>query len=175
LMGAGGLLALYVDKPEMFVGMASMFLPGFNELDLANQKQPVKIPASLTRLEGVDVYALMSKNAIGTVIGQQNPADLSAFLDAKPQNTGTLFSMSIDMEKQMQIEDAFIEQWDQYGFDMDDFDAIDDVGDMDEKDSQVIIFSDTVRAAYAAMLDRSRFNVSLNEDGVSFENRMTFK
>lgn len=171
-MDASGLLALYVDKPEMFVGMASMMLPGFEELDLANQKQPVKIPPSLTRVDGVEVYALMSKDAIGAAIGQQDPADLPAFLNAKAQTTGTLFSMSVDMAKQMQIEDALTDQWDQYGFDMDDFE---DMDDMDEKDSQAIIFSDAVRASYAAILGRSRLDVNLNEAGISIESRMTFK
>ncbi len=44
---ANGLLAIHVDKPEMFVGMASMMLPGFENLDLANQTEPVRIPAEM--------------------------------------------------------------------------------------------------------------------------------
>jgi len=63
-----GLLALYVDKPEMFVGMASMMVPGFDNLDLANQKDPVEIPAELLHMEGIEVSALMSDNAIGASV-----------------------------------------------------------------------------------------------------------
>jgi len=169
---ASGLLALYVDKPEMFVGMASMILPGFEELDLANQKQPVKIPSSLTRVEGVNVYALMSDNAIGAVIGEQDPADLPPFLKAKPQNSGTVFSLSVDMAKQAKIEEAMPDQWNQDDFDMGD---MGDMGDMDEEASKVIEFSNAMKTSYANMLGRSRLDVNLNKDGMSIENRMTFK
>ncbi len=47
-----GLLALHVDKPEMFVGMASMMVPGFENLDLANQTEPVRIPSDMTHARG---------------------------------------------------------------------------------------------------------------------------
>ncbi len=166
---ASGLMALYVDKPEMFIGMAGMLLPGFNELDLANQKEPVKIPSSLTRVEGVDVYALMSNNAIGATVGEQDPSSLPAFLKAKPQTSGTLFSMSVDMAKQMQIENALTDQWGLSGF------GLDGLDDADEEVSQAMIFSRALRVSYAAMLDRSRLDVNLSKDGMSIENRMTFK
>ena len=164
-MDGKGLIALYVDKPEMFVGMASMMLPGFEELDLANQKQPVKIPSSMTRVDGVDVYALMSDSAIGAAIGGQDPAELTPFMQDKAQNTGTLFSMSVDMAKQWKIEQAMSEQWSQ-SFD-DDF--------MDDDSSSAAQFSQAVKDSYAAMLGRSRFDINLNSKGVSFESRMTFK
>jgi hypothetical protein len=160
-----GLIALHVDKPEMFVGMASMMLPGFEELDLANQKQPVKIPSSLTRVDGVDVYALMSESAIGAAIGGQNPAELMPFMQAKAQNSGTLFSVSIDMAKQWKIEQAMSEQWSQsFG---DDY--------MDEEPSSTMEFTQAMQDSYAAMLGRSRVDVNLNNEGISLESRMTFK
>lgn len=170
---ANGLLALYVDKPEMFIGMASMMLPGFEELDLANQKQPVKIPASLTRVEGVDVYALMSESAIGVALGEQDPAELTPFMKASPQSTGTLFSLSIDMAKQWKIEQAMSEQWaDEYADDLADDDMDDD---MDEHASAILAFSEAMKDSYEAMLDRSRLDVNLNKDGVSLDSRVTFK
>lgn len=177
LTNGNGLLALYVDKPEMLVGMASMMLPGFEELDLANQKQPVRIPSSLTRVEGVDVYALMSKSAIGVALGDQDPAALTPFMKAAPQNSGTLFSMSIDMAKQMEIEQAITDEWtSQYADDFDDEDMDEDMDDdMDEHAAAFMAFSEAMQASYAGMLGRSRLDVNLNKDGVSIENRMTFK
>ena len=106
-----GLLALHVDKPEMFVGMASMMVPGFESLDLANQSEPVKIPAEMMQMEGVDVFALMSDSAIGAAIGEKHVKDLVGFMAAKAQDNGTLFSISHDMAKQMEIQDALAEQF----------------------------------------------------------------
>lgn len=173
-----GLLALYVDKPEMFVGMASMMLPGFEELDLANQKDPVKIPSNLTRVEGVNVYALMSNNAIGAAIGDQDPAALAPFLKAEPQNSGTLFSMSVDMAGQMKLSNAFTDQWEDSGFSGMEEGWKDDTDDLDEADEEalrMIEFSNALEASYAEILGRSRIDVNLNSKGVTIENRITFQ
>jgi len=87
LTQTNGLLAIDVDKPEMFVGMASMMVPGFENLDLANQTEPVKIPSEMVHVDGLDVFALMSDSAIGISFGEQNVKDLGSFLKAKPQDT----------------------------------------------------------------------------------------
>jgi hypothetical protein len=164
-MNGSGLMALYVDKPEMFVGMASMMLPGFEELDLANQKQPVKVPSSLTMVEGMTVFALMSDSAIGAALGEQDPAELTPFMQAKAQNSGTLFSMSVDMAKQWKIEQAMSEQWN------DEF----NIDDIDGETAAILDFSKAMQDAYANMLGSTRLDVNLNKDGASIESRMTFK
>ncbi len=79
-----GLIAVHVDKPEMFVGMASMMVPGFENLDLANQSEPVRIPAEMLHMEDLDVFALMSDNAIGAAVGEQHAKDLVKFMAAPP-------------------------------------------------------------------------------------------
>ncbi len=57
IVEGNALLAIHVDKPEMFVGMASMMVPGFENLDLANQTEPVRIPDEMLHMEGLDVFA----------------------------------------------------------------------------------------------------------------------
>jgi hypothetical protein len=104
-----GVIALHVDKPEMFVGMASMMVPGFEDLDLANQSKPVKIPAEMLHIEDIDVFAMMSDDAIGVAVGEQHTGDLVKFMAAHPQDDGTFFSVSYDMARQLEIQMAMEE------------------------------------------------------------------
>lgn len=155
-----GLLAVYVDKPEMFVGMASMMVPGFEELDLANQSEPVKIPSELIQVEGIDVFALMSDNAIGAAVGERHTRDLGTFLNAKSQDDGTFLSVSHDMAKQLEIQTALTET---LGI------------DQDGHHSPVHEYSEAVKQSYTAMLDRSRVDMRLTSEGLVIDSSMTFK
>lgn len=155
-----GLLALHVDKPEMFVGMATMMVPGFEDLDLPNQSEPIKIPPEVLHMEGIDVFALMSDSAIGASIGEKNVKDLEGFLNAKSQNNGTFLSISHDMSKQMDIQTAMTEQFQV---------------DTDEQPSTVHDFSEDMKAAYKDILGHSRVEMRLTTDGLHIDNSMTFK
>ena len=155
-----GLLALHVDKPEMFVGMATMMVPGFESLDLANQSEPVRIPAEMLHMEGLDVFALMNDNAIGAAVGEQQARDLVKFMAATAQNDGTFFSVSYDMAKQMEIQAAMSEK---FGIDMD--------GDESPADE----LSEAVRESYTAMLGRSRVDMRLTGDGLVIDSNISFK
>jgi len=155
-----GLVAVHVDKPEMFVGMASMMIPGFENLDLANQNEPVRIPAEMTQVDGLDVFALMGKNAIGFSFGEQHAKDLEGFMSAKSQGNGTLLSLSYDMGKQIEIQAALAEQ-----FQM----------EPDGDQSTVHEYSAAVEKVYTDMLDRSQIDVRLNSAGLHIDTNLTFK
>lgn len=160
LTQGNGLLAIYVDKPEMFIGMASMMVPGFEELDIPNQTEPVRIPAELLHMEGLDVFALMSDNAIGASIGEQHASDLGAFLDAKPQDNGTFLSVSYDMAKQMEIQNALGAKL---------------YANPDDDRPSVSEYSEAVRKSYQDMLGRSNVEIRFTADGLVIDSTMTFK
>lgn len=162
LTNGDGLLALHVDKPEMFVGMASMFLPGFESLDLANQDEPVRIPPDMqmVHLEGVDLFALMGDDAIGFAVGEQHVNELKPFMNAAPQTDGTLLSVSNNMAKQMELEAALEGQ-----FEMDD----------DLAKTPVHEFSEAMKKVYRDTFGQSRVDVRLTPDGLHIDNSMTFK
>jgi hypothetical protein len=153
-------VALHVDKPEMFVGMASMMVPGFETLDLANQKEPVEIPSEILHMEGISVSALMSDNAIGASLGEQTARDLKQFMAAKPQDGGTIFSVSYDMARQLEIQQAMAQNWDT---------------DYDDEHSGAHELADAIKSSYESMLGRSRVDVSFTGEGLVVESRMTFK
>jgi hypothetical protein len=155
-----GLVAIHVDKPEMFIGMASMFVPGFDKLDIANQDKPVRIPTEIHRMENLDVFAMMSDKAIGAAVGEQYSTDLGEFMTAKSQGNGTFFSASYDMAKQMEIETALPETYD--------FNHADEHSPADE-------FSRAVRESYTNMFDRSRVDMRFTKEGLVIDSSITFK
>ena len=155
-----GLLAIHVDKPEMFVGMASMMVPGFENLDLANQTEPVRIPAEMLHMEGIDVFALMSDHAIGASIGEQHVKDLGGFMKAKPQDNGTFLSVSHDMAKQMQIQAALTGKYQV---------------EPDQNPLKINEYSEAVKDVYMKILDRSRVEMRLTDEGLHLDSSITFK
>ncbi|MBT8062431.1 MAG: hypothetical protein KJO85_07085, partial [Gammaproteobacteria bacterium] len=56
-----GLFALEVEKPQMLIGMAQMFIPGMEELDLQSGSDPVALPQELLTFAsgGMKIYAAM--------------------------------------------------------------------------------------------------------------------
>lgn len=155
-----GVIALHVDKPEMFVGMASMMVPGFEDLDLANQSKPVKIPAEMLHIEDLDVFAMMSGDAIGVAVGEQHTDDLVKFMAAKPQDDGTFFSVSYDMARQLEIQMA-----------MEDTFAANPEDDQSFDDE----LSKAVMESYTTMFGRYNVNMSFTNDGLVIDSTMTFK
>jgi hypothetical protein len=155
-----GLVALHVDKPEMFVGMATMMVPGFDTLDLANQSEPVRIPAEVLHMEGLDVFALMSDNAIGASIGEQHAKDLEKFMAAKPQDNGTFFSVSYDMAKQLELQAVMSETL-----------GVAPNGDHSPADE----LSEALRDSYTSMLGRSRIDMRFTGSGLVIDSNISFK
>ena len=155
-----GLIAVHVDKPEMFVGMASMMVPGFEDLDLANQSEPVRIPAEMLHMEDLDVFALMSDNAIGAAVGEQHAKDLVKFMAAPSQDNGTFFSVSYDMAKQMEIQMAMEETF-----------AVNTDSDRSPADE----LSYAVMESYTTMFGRYNIDMRLTGDGLVIDSTMTFK
>lgn len=94
---ARGHLAVHVEKPEMFVGMAQMFLPDLSALELRPGQAPVPLPESLLPLPGLVAFAAMSSDAIGLSVGAGEQETLVGFLEQEPAADGTFLSVSYDM------------------------------------------------------------------------------
>jgi hypothetical protein len=144
----------------MFVGMATMMVPGFEALDLANQSEPVKLPAEMIPIQGPVIFALMSDDAIGAAVGEQHASDLKSFLSLKNDNSGTFFSVSHDMARQLEIQSA-LEDHMSYN--------------PDETHSHSNKYSEAIRKSYSDMLGRSRVDMRFTGDGLVIDNEMTFK
>ena len=111
-------------------------------------------------MEGVDVFALMSDNAIGASIGEQHVKDLGSFMKAKSQDSGTFLSVSHDMAKQMQIQAALAGKFQV---------------EPDQNSLQIYEYSEAVKDVYMEILDRSRFDMRLTTEGLQIDSSITFK
>jgi hypothetical protein len=165
---ARGMFSLEVEKPQMLVGMAQMFVPGVDELALEPGSDPVELPQELmsVAVEGLRMYAAMSKDAIGIALGADQQAGLADFMEASGDGTGTFFSISYDMaahmEFQSQMRDRFLGA---------DGEAPPDDTEADEFDERL----KAIEATYRDMLGRARLDMRFNSSGMEVENRMTFK
>jgi hypothetical protein len=158
---ARGHLALHVEQPEMFLGMAQMFLPDLSSLALTPGGDPVQIPASLIPVPDVTAYAAMSDNAIGLAVGAGEEASLKAFLDQPPGPKDTFLSVNYDSA-------AYLEYTRQlsppsWG------------GNGDEPAQAVQAIAAAAREAFSKTADRSMTTLRFGPDGLVIDGRMTFK
>lgn len=156
-----GRLSLEMESPQMVIGMASMMIPGFEELQIEPGADPVALPQELLTLQTpeFEAYAVMSKNAIGVSIGKDEQTSLREFLDRNGKAEGVFLSVDYDsalvarMQRQMSAEMQSNVNVDPSG--MEDIDA--------------------VMSHYESMLGRARFDLSFSEDGLTIDNRQSFR
>lgn len=91
-----GHLAVHVDEPQMFVGMAQMFLPDLSEMQLAPGDEPSRVPEFLISYQGVEAWAAMSDEAIGLSVGAGEQNTLVGFLELDAEDEGLFFSADYD-------------------------------------------------------------------------------
>ncbi len=161
-----GMLALHVDKPEIFVGMASMLIPGIDNLDLANQSAPVKIPSEMLRIpeaQNLNLFALMSSSGIGLSFGNEGAGELENFMSVQSRNEGTFFSVSYDSARQMALYPYMMDMWGA---------AENDTQSGDDFEYE---FAQAIKQSYTSLLGDSRLDMSFTGNGLIIDNRIMFK
>ncbi len=106
-----GLVAVHVEQPEMFVGMAQMFLPDLTELALAPGEPPVQLPASLVPVPNVVAFAALTSEAIGLSVGDGEEDKLPKYLAEKAGPEGMFMSIAYDMVKYLEYTQDFENQF----------------------------------------------------------------
>jgi len=179
---ARGQLALHVEQPEMFVGMAQMFLPDLSALELKPGGDPVPLPPGLIPAPGVVAYAALSSDAIGLSVGEGEEATLKEFLGRRKGPQGVFLSASYDTAAYLQFTNGVGEGMAEamedpetsgdnhhgggshYGF-----------SDDDDISGAVQAIATAARGAISDMADRSRTELSFGDEGLTIDGRMTFK
>lgn len=154
-----GHLAVHVDQPEMFVGMAQMFLPDLASLSLAPGEPPARIPESLVTVQGIVAYAAMSDDAIGMSVGAGEESGLPAFLDQEAGPEGMFFSVDYDNEAYYEYQLKALQT---------------SAASMEGDTSMMDLSEAAIRAAQAAG-DRNHLSMKFTAEGLLIENRMTYK
>jgi hypothetical protein len=155
-----GLLAVHVDQPEMFVGMAQMFLPDLSGMTLVKGDPPVQLPASLIPIPNVVAFAAMSDKAIGISVGAGEEEHLPAFLARDSIDDGTFMSLNYDTV-------AYLEMTQKMGENRESEDT-----HANESREEI---TKAIQEAYKAMAGRSEVYLRFTENGLVIDSRMTFK
>lgn len=164
---ARGTFALHMDKPEMVVGMAKMFLPQMEELDLTRGAAPVELPQDLVPMPGVSAYAAMSDNALGLSLGQGEEASLGDFLADDTNSSGSFFSVNYDMGAYMDKMDMITDDLIAAGV-TNDFDV--ELGN--HHDSEV---ERAFREVFRNMAGRNHLELSFDRDGFAIDSVFEFQ
>ena len=152
-----GLMAVHVEQPEMFVGMAQMFLPDLSTLTLAPGEPPVQIPESLLSMPGFVAYAAMSDDAIAMSVGDGMQDQLGGFLDRDAGPAGRLVSVEYDVATYSEYQLKMLENMQQDG------------------DDAMMAISRASLEANRDSGDRNRFTLDVTADGMVLTTRMTYK
>jgi hypothetical protein len=167
---ARGKAAVHVDQPEMFVGMAQMFLPDLSGLTLAPGEPPVQLPASMIPVPGIIAFAALSQDAIGLSLGEGEEAGLLDYLNEKPGPSGTFMSTSYDMA-------AYLDYTQKMTREFQDVDS--DTEEVDPAHAahyqSFMHISESAQDAFKAFADRSEATFRFTPDGFEADSRMTFK
>lgn len=162
-----GLLAVHVEQPEMFVGMAQMFLPDLSTLNLVKGNPPVQLPASLLPMPDAVAFAAMSESAIGVSIGPGEENALLPYLEQKSSATGTLLAVNYDTAAYLDFTHGLGDAMEDHLADMED--------GAEEYSDVVNQIAEAIQQSYKAVADRSEISLKFTEDGVVMDSRMTFK
>jgi hypothetical protein len=165
LENAKGYLAVHVDKPEMFVGMAQMFLPDLSALAITAGNPPVRLPESLLKTPGVVGYAAMTNDAIGVAVGEGEEEGLPDFLDRDSGPEGTFLSASYDTSAYLDYSENLGDHYQQGDHD----------GQYGTHSQAAMEIQSAARTAFRDMTDRSYVSLRFTPDGLVADNRMTFK
>jgi hypothetical protein len=154
-----GMLAVHVEQPEMFVGMAQMFLPDLSGLNLAPGEPPVKIPESLLSFQGLVAYAAMSDNAIGMSVGDGLESGLGDYLEADAGPEGRLMTVDYD-----------VAAYSEYQLKM-----LDNVQPDADGENAMIAISRVSLEANRDSGDRNRITLDFKPEGAVLKTRMSYK
>jgi hypothetical protein len=158
---ARGLLALHVESPEMFVGMAQMLLPDLSKLNLARGEPPARIPDSVLPIPGMVAYAAMSRDAIGLSVGEGEQDALTAYIERKPGPEGVFFSASYDAAAYARYSRKMADE------------AM--AGMPEEHHDDLVHFAQKTQDMLTAILDRNDVSMRFGPDGLVADSQMTFK
>jgi hypothetical protein len=165
--GARGHVALHVEQPEMFLGMAQMFLPDLAAVGLKAGEPPLRLPESLLPVPGLVAFAAMSGDAIGLSLGAGEEAGLRAYLDREAGPEGMFLSLNYDAAAYMAYTNDLADR------------MAGDRGPQDAAESRAAGAAEAIgRAAgdtFAEVADRSLTTFSFEPGGLVIDGRMTFK
>jgi hypothetical protein len=165
-----GLLAVHVDQPELFVGMAQVFLPDLSELKLVKGEPPVQLPQGTVPMGDTVAFAALTDSAIGVSMGAGQEGGLVPFLEQSAGTDGTFLAVSYDSAAYLDFTEKLSKGMDEFAGHSEETAEADA-----EQPDAVRDASEAMRQAYANAVDRSQVNARFTTDGLLIDSHMTFK
>jgi hypothetical protein len=168
-----GLIAVHVEQPEMFVGMAQMFLPDLTSLNLVKGNPPVQLSASLIPVPDTVAFAALSDNAIGVSLGAGEEIRLPAYLAQQAIADGTFLSLNYDTAAYLDFTQGMSEKWQHHAGESDGEDGV--PVSRAEHEAVAKEIAGAVQHAYKTVAGRSQLSLRFTAQGLVIDSRMTFK
>lgn len=168
-----GLIAVHVEQPEMFVGMAQMFLPDLSSLNLITGDPPVQLPASLIPVPDTVAFAALSDNAIGVSFGAGEESRLPAYLAQQAAADGTFLSLDYDTTAYLDFTQGMGKKWQHHEGESDDEDGV--PGSRAEREAVAREIAGAMQQAYKTVAGRSQLSLRFTAQGLVVDSRITFK
>jgi hypothetical protein len=161
-----GRFALAMQSPQMVIGMASMMIPGFEDLNIEPGGEPVPVPQDLMMVATpeFEVYAVMSRDAIGLSLGKGQKDRLLPFMEADRENNGVFLSIEYDARALMELQRAG--QLEAAG-------AVEDTQGALEK-QRLLDETGRLSRAYEPLLGRSRMEFRFQDSGLTIDQHQEF-
>ncbi len=170
---AEGLLAVHVEQPEMFVGMAQMFLPDLASLNLVKGDPPIQLPASLIPIPNIVAFAALSDDAIGVSFGAGEENGLLPYLAQQAKGDGTFMSLHYDTAAYLDFTQGMSEKWQAPPNGIDDAESA--PGSRAEHEAVAREIAAAMQQAYKTVAGRSQLSLRFTAQGLVIDSRMTFK
>ncbi len=165
-----GMLAVHVDQPEMFVGMAQMFLPDLSNLSLKKNEPPVALPANLLPLPDAVAHAALSDSAIGVSLGAGEETGLLPWLQHEADNKGSFLSVNYDTVAYMDLTRDFNDSMQALAES-----AAQENGEQANQLAAAKEIAAAMEQAYREVAGRTYLNLRFTDDGFVADSRMTFR
>ncbi len=165
-----GLLAVHVEQPELFVGMAQMFLPDLSSIALVKGEPPVALPPGMIPIADAVAFAALTDSAIGISMGAGEESELLPYLEQAATENGTFLSVNYNSAAYLDFTDKLTEGLEEFT------PQPDEAADPNAQPQNAVKeISDALRQAYADFVDRSELEARFTEQGLLIDSRMTFK
>jgi hypothetical protein len=153
-----GHVALHVEQPQMFVGMAQMFLPDLSEMELAPGDEPSRVPEFLISYQGIEAWAAMSDDAIGLSVGAGEQETLVDFLEMEAGPDGAFLSLDYDYAAAYEYRSRGMAAM-----------------GAEQPAGAATAISNAMVDVMKETGDRNRVEMKVTEQGLVIDSRMTFK
>ena len=154
-----GHAAVQVENPQMFIGMAQMFLPDLSEMELAPGDEPVRVPEYLGSFQNIVAYAALSDDAIGISLGEGEQNGLAAYLERAHAPAGILLAAEYDSAAWYRLQNRDLEA------------ALSE----DDSANPFLGLAKVASDTFEAVNDRHRVEVKFTSHGLVFDSRYTYK